>query len=225
MSSELQLCAAELQLCTVVLQLRAVVLWVLMAEAQVCGTVLQFYGSLPRLLTNDLRWRRLKHSLVGIIVRLLWLGEYLCRRLATLWVRGGRRWRRDLRKDTVMAQTPKQTLDDINATTSAWSTLAPAASFGGMTLTQYKNKVKASLDARDAVDTLNNQLTAAMDQRDNADAVSADANQKVVKGIVGDANFGDDSDLYDAMGYVRKSDRKSGLSRGSKTKAAVVPSK
>ncbi len=35
----------------------------------------------------------------------------------------------------------------------------------------------------------------------------------VVNGIIGDPNFGPDSDLYEAMGYVRKSARKSGLTR------------
>jgi phage tail sheath gpL-like len=124
-----------------------------------------------------------------------------------------------------MPQTPKLMLDDINAVTSAWVTLAPTASFGGMTLAQYKNKVKPSLDARDTVDTLNNQLTSAMDARDNADVVSAEANQKVVKGVVGDANFGDDSDLYDAMGYVRKSERKSGLKRGNPAKPVTPAGK
>ena len=42
---------------------------------------------------------------------------------------------------------------------------------------------------------------------------TSDTNQKVVNGVKGDPNFGDDSDLYDSMGYVRKSDRQSGLTR------------
>jgi hypothetical protein len=119
-----------------------------------------------------------------------------------------------------MAQTPKQTQDALKAITSAWETLAPDASFGGMTLAQYKDKIKPSQDARDLVDKLNNQLTAAIDQREKADVVSVEINQKVVKGVVGDPNFGDDCELYDAMGYVRKSERKSGLSRSKKTASA-----
>ena len=50
-------------------------------------------------------------------------------------------------------------------------------------------------------------------QRDDDDGVTNEAIQKVVKGVAGDADFGEDSDLYEAMGYVRKSERKSGLSR------------
>ena len=44
-----------------------------------------------------------------------------------------------------------------------------------------------------------------------------------MKGVVGDPAFGDNSDLYDAMGYVRKSDRASGLTK--KSKAAPAPKK
>lgn len=41
-----------------------------------------------------------------------------------------------------------------------------------------------------------------------------------VKGVVADPNFGDNSALYEAMGYIRKSDRKSGLTRKSATPKA-----
>lgn len=108
---------------------------------------------------------------------------------------------------------PKQIETDTNKITTAWTTLAPDASFGGLTLAQYKTKVKPSLDARAQIETLNHQLTAATDARDDADAATQAVNQKVVKGVAGDVNYGDDSDLYEAMGYVRKSERKSGLSR------------
>ncbi len=41
-----------------------------------------------------------------------------------------------------------------------------------MTLAQFKTMVKPSLDMRDAISTLENQLIAASDQRDDADAES-----------------------------------------------------
>lgn len=112
-----------------------------------------------------------------------------------------------------MSANPKLIETSTNKITTAWATLAPDATFGGMTLTQYKTKVKPSLDARAAIQTLEHQLTSATDVRDDADAVTSEANQKVIKGVVGDTEYGDDSDLYEAMGYVRKSERKSGLSR------------
>ena len=117
-----------------------------------------------------------------------------------------------------MPNAPKDTLDEISTFTKAWSDLAPTASFAGLTLDQYKAKVKPSLDARGEIDQLNNKLTSAQDKRDAADVLSSSINQKVVKSVVGDVNYGDDSDLYDAFGYIRKSDKKSGLKRTLKAK-------
>ncbi len=47
---------------------------------------------------------------------------------------------------------------------------------------------------------------------------------KVVNGVKGDPAFGEDCDLYEAMGYVRKSERKSGLSRkkGGDTRGEIA---
>lgn len=56
-----------------------------------------------------------------------------------------------------------------------------------------------------------------LDQRNNADKVFPPAQQKVVKGVVRDTDYGDDSELYEAMGYTRKSERKTGLTRKKKT--------
>lgn len=63
-------------------------------------------------------------------------------------------------------------------------------------------------------------MTSWQNQRDDADVVTNEAIQKVVKGVAGDPDFGEDSDLYEALGYVRKSERRSGLSR---KKAAPAP--
>jgi len=66
-------------------------------------------------------------------------------------------------------------------------------------------------------------LTSAIDVRDNADVVTLAANQLVVNSVKGDPNVGDDSDLYDAMGYTRKSERHSGLSRQQKIARRTGP--
>ena len=113
-----------------------------------------------------------------------------------------------------MAGNPQQIAGDTNKIINAWSTLAPNASFGGLTLAQYKAKVQPSFDARAQIDNLDAQLTAATDDRDNADVTTTATNQLIVNAVKGDPNYGDDSDLYDAMGYVRRSARASGLSRG-----------
>ena len=57
------------------------------------------------------------------------------------------------------------------------------------------------------------QITATEVARAKADVVTNPLNQQVVDSVKGDPAYGEDSDLYAAMGYVRKSARKSGLTR------------
>ena len=85
-----------------------------------------------------------------------------------------------------------------------------------MTLADFKNKVQPSFDIRDEVRTSTSQLADAVNRRMTADAASARLFQLAVNSIKGDPAFGDDSSLYEAAGYVRKSEKKSGLSRKAK---------
>jgi hypothetical protein len=123
-----------------------------------------------------------------------------------------------------MSQAPNKLESDTTTIITAWTTLAPAASFGGMTLAQFKAKVQPSFDARTALDALEVQQTSALDTRNTADVVTSATNQLVVNGVKGDPNYGDDSELYDAMGYVRKSARRSGLTKKNKASAAAKKS-
>ncbi len=116
-----------------------------------------------------------------------------------------------------MANAPKSTQEKINQVIAAWQTLRPAKSFAGMTLDQFKARLQPSLDARTAIAALENQLIAAQDQRDGADYASISAIQLVVNAVKGDPAEGEDGELYEAMGYVRKSERSSGLTRTKKT--------
>jgi hypothetical protein len=124
-----------------------------------------------------------------------------------------------------MANNPAIVEEAITDITNAWTQLAPAATFAGMTFAQYQAAVKPSLDARTTITGLEEQMTSAITNRDKMDVTSESINQKVVKAVVGDVNYGDDSALYEAMGYIRKSQRKTGLSRKSKTAAAKAPAK
>ena len=99
---------------------------------------------------------------------------------------------------------------------SAWETLRPNKTFGGMTLAQFKAAIKPSSDARVAIDGLDNQLIAAQDQRDTADVQSTKKVLLVVNAVKGDPDEGEDGELYEAMGYVRKSERKSGKTNKKK---------
>lgn len=97
----------------------------------------------------------------------------------------------------------------------SWEEIAPTAVLFGMTLTQAKAKVKPSLETRATIKQLDKQRKVAQVERDVADVSSLAFVQDVVNAVKGDPNFGEDSALYAALGYVRKSDRKSGLTRAS----------
>jgi hypothetical protein len=115
-----------------------------------------------------------------------------------------------------MAPNPKATGDRLTKLDIAWEKHAANVTFAGMTRAQYNNKVKPSLDARARVAELKQELAAAIVERENADIISSEVALQVVNSVKGDPNHGEDSPLYDALGYVRKSARKSGLTRTSK---------
>ena len=114
---------------------------------------------------------------------------------------------------------PKEIETRIRTTISALESLAPTKSFGGMTLDQFKTGVAPSLAARETIANLENQLVQAKNQRDTADEVSLAKVQVVVLSVLADPTEGPDSSLIEALGRVRQSERKTGLTR-KKTKAA-----
>ena len=112
---------------------------------------------------------------------------------------------------------PKKTSEKITKVIDAWSDLATEKTFAGMTLAEFKTKVKPSLDTRLSLTTLKDTRINALTTRSVSDAESLKTLSQVVNSIKGDLSEGEDSALYKACGYVRKSERKSGLSRKSKT--------
>jgi hypothetical protein len=77
------------------------------------------------------------------------------------------------------------------------------------------------LDCREKIASLRRQLEAAKKKRQECDAASADVCAKVVNAARGDIEYGEDSALYKALGYVPKSERKSGLRRMATLKKAA----
>src|ERR1022692_2775142 len=124
--------------------------------------------------------------------------------------------------NAVMGTSLKKTNEKTTKIINAWSTLAPGATFSGMTLAQYKAKVQPTFDTRATIDTLAAQTTSAHDARDTADTATAQVNQLVVNAVKGDPAHGEDSDLYQTMRYVRKSARKTALTRKSNAAAQAA---
>jgi len=117
---------------------------------------------------------------------------------------------------------PQESLDRINIVENAWKTLRPAKSFAGLTLVEFQAKLKPSRDTRADIARLDAEIKAAQNRRDVADAESLKVIDRVVKSVVADEDEGDDGDLYETMGYVRKSEARSGLTR-RKTVAPATP--
>lgn len=106
--------------------------------------------------------------------------------------------------------------EKIHRMLEAWRTLTPDKTFGGMTLAQFEAAAAPSLSTRRRIAELEDQLTQEMAARDHADDTLAPKIQLVVAGVLADPTEGPDSALYEAFGYTRKSERKSGLSRKGK---------
>jgi hypothetical protein len=104
---------------------------------------------------------------------------------------------------------------------SAWEEFAPTVKFGGMTKDEFAAKVKPSTDTRKEVKKTELKLKADSSAVLDADRVTNAANQLVVNAMKGDPNFGEDSELYEGCGYIRKSEKASGLHRNGKPVVAT----
>jgi hypothetical protein len=116
-----------------------------------------------------------------------------------------------------MPNNPKGNIEKLERVLNAWKTIAPEAKFGGMKLEEYEAFVNASRLPRATLETLDDQTKAASALRDANDIISLAKTQLIKNGVLSDETYGEDSALYEAMGYVKKSDKKSGLTRKKKT--------
>ncbi len=79
-----------------------------------------------------------------------------------------------------------------------------------------------SPDASTEVATLETQIKAARQNRNNADVVSNEEALNVVNGVRSTSGYGENSPLYKAMGYIPKNERRSGLVRPSSNPLPVL---
>lgn len=112
-----------------------------------------------------------------------------------------------------MPISPKNVEEKMMQVLNAWKTLAPAKSYGGMTVAQFEAQIKKSLAPRARLDQIEDEKREQIALRENEDEISMSKIQLVVNGVLADPDEGEDSALYEAMGYIRKSNRKSGLTR------------
>ncbi|HEY0429729.1 MAG TPA: hypothetical protein VGC76_18245 [Pyrinomonadaceae bacterium] len=112
-----------------------------------------------------------------------------------------------------MPNSPKLNEQKMMEVLHGWRTIAPEKTFGGMTLEQYEAQVNKSLAPRQKLVALEDEKIEQQALRDSEDLITLKKVELVVAGVIADETHGSDSALYESMGYVRKSDRKSGLTR------------
>ena len=122
-----------------------------------------------------------------------------------------------------MPTAPKEVHCKIQTVITAWDSFASGATFAGMTLARFKAAVQPSLAARDEVASLDGQRPVSLNKRAAADQDSNDTMLMVVNAVKGDPDHGEDSALYAAMGYVRKSERRTGVRKNVVNKPVAVP--
>lgn len=102
------------------------------------------------------------------------------------------------------------TADNIHL---GWSGCCPDTVFGGVTFQYHQSGRMAYYDAEMEVAWLENQLDGARARRELRREDLNSINQRCVHGVLCHPEHGDDSPLYGQWGYIRRSDRSSGLIR------------
>ena len=113
-----------------------------------------------------------------------------------------------------MGDSPKLNEEKLRRILNAWKQLAADKAFGGMTVEQFEAVIGPSFTTRQQLDDLDNQRTHLINSRGDADDVSLAKAAAAIAGMNADPGFGPNSSLIEACGYVRQSERKSGLHRG-----------
>lgn len=113
-----------------------------------------------------------------------------------------------------MARVDIRTIrEKCNIMNDAWSEAAKAIEFNGVTQAVFEAEIEACAVEDRAIGDLEVELKMKRDVRDDKYAALNEKRSKVGQGVAGSADFGDDSPLYGAMGFIRKSERASGLTR------------
>ena len=120
--------------------------------------------------------------------------------------------------------TPGKIEEQYERFLTAWENLAPTKTFGALTLEAFKATVLPSKDARVSVRNAQVVLEGAIENRDNVDDTTQKAMDAVKKSVIADPSVGgDDGALYEAMGFIPKSKRKTGNTRKNSKKETPTP--
>jgi len=112
----------------------------------------------------------------------------------------------------------KRVKQQCNVMNDAWAEGAQAVSFNGIKQVDFLAAIDAAAAKDAAIADRKAELKMMSDGRDDDYKALDQMRSKVGQGVAGNPSYGNDSPLYGAMGFVRKSEKKSGLTRKTKTK-------
>ena len=110
----------------------------------------------------------------------------------------------------------KRIREQCNVMNDAWFEGAKAITFNGITQGVFLTAIEAAAAKDAAIADREAELKMMRDVRDDDYKALDQQRSKVGLGVAGSPDYGNDSPLYGAMGFVRKSDKKSGLTRKKK---------
>jgi hypothetical protein len=105
------------------------------------------------------------------------------------------------------------TADRVGIFTAAWREIAAEATFGGMTLEEFETKTAPLAQSVLRLQALDAQISAELKAREEAEIMAREAMRIVAHGVRAAPAYGENSQLYRAMGFVPLSQRQSGLTR------------
>jgi len=115
-----------------------------------------------------------------------------------------------------MPNNPKANEEKMLQVLNGWKTIAPGKRYNDMTVEDFEAQVNKSLAPRQRLEQLADEELQEQANRDNEDAITMEMIQFIVNGVLADKTEGPNSALYESFGYVRKSERRSGLTRKKK---------
>ena len=101
----------------------------------------------------------------------------------------------------------------ITTATLAWEGVCPEESFSGQTLEQFRLVTKPSLDARARLAAIELEWQKGMEAREAADQESIVHLRRLVNAVKAHPKYGENSALYASLGYLKASQRSTGLTR------------
>jgi hypothetical protein len=107
----------------------------------------------------------------------------------------------------------KKIRERVTRMSNAWAQGAPRINFKGIKLVDFQGNIQAAAAIDREIADMETQIGMKKDQRDNMYANLNNDSVKVRDGVEGHEDFGADHPIVEAMGFVRESTRKSGLTR------------